>query len=132
MHLTWAGVASIHLHNYDEGIALLERALENTSAPTARFELPTMTQLVIAYRKSARDADAERVLKDCWRITEKLRVQGMDDPAFRARVAGLYAIAGDDEQALALLEDASQIGQPTLRYHRVNGVESSTIKTHNE
>lgn len=110
MHLTWAGVASIHLHNYDEGIALLERALENTSPPRARFELPTMTQLVIAYRKSARDADAERVLNDCWRITENLRAQGMDDPAFRARVAGLYAIAGDDEQALALLEDASRMG----------------------
>jgi TolB-like protein/tetratricopeptide (TPR) repeat protein len=110
MHLTWAGIAKIHLHDYDEGIAYLERALGDASAQWTRFQIPTMTRLVIAYRKSARDEEAEAILNKCWAIVEDMRQQGFDDPGFRVLIAGLYAVDGEIGEAISSLETAAAQG----------------------
>ena len=110
MHLTWAGTAKIHLHDYDEGIAQLERAMGDAALTRARFEVPTLTKLIIAYKKSARDKEAKRILAHCWETLEDMRRQGVDYPGFPVVIAGLYAVEGKPDDAIEMLEDAAARG----------------------
>jgi tetratricopeptide (TPR) repeat protein len=127
MHLTWAGIAKIHLHDYDQGVAYLERATVDSELPRDRFRIHAMANLAIAYGKSARDKEAKAILDQCRAIVEDMRRQGIDDPGLRVLIAGLFAIEGKTSDAIDLLESAAVQGWKNYRSIE-NGIEFDNLR----
>jgi TolB-like protein/predicted Zn-dependent protease len=110
MRLMWAGIGRVLLHDYDGGANLLERALVSDEARRSREDLPALTYLAMAYRQSARESEADRVLAQCRTIIEQARDEGMDDPRLDIFAAVVDAQSGAPSAALEALTRAVDRG----------------------
>jgi len=110
MRLMWAGIGRVLLHDYDGGANLLERALISDEARRSREDLPALTYLAMAYRQSARESEADRVLALCRIIIENARNESIDDPRLDIFTAVVEAQSGAGTAALEALARAVDRG----------------------
>lgn len=108
--LDWAGRGRVLMHDYDRGIALLERALETDEGRRQIKDLETLTFLAVAYQRSARDEAAREVVAQCETVLDSAHRQGAGGPRAALMTAAVSALAGRHDEALDQLQRTYDLG----------------------
>ncbi len=108
--LAWAGAGRVLMHDYDSGITLLERALDTDEGRRQVNDVETLTVLAIAYRRSAKENAARRVIAECNDLLDQGLRQGAGGPRTAVMAAAVAALDGRHDQALAHLQQAFELG----------------------
>lgn len=108
--LGWAGRGRVLMHDYDRGIALLERALETDEGRRQISDLETLTFLAVAYQRSARAEAARTIIAQCEDLLDRSRRQGAGGPRAALMEAAVSALAGHRDQAMDALQLAYDLG----------------------
>ena len=98
------------MHDYDRGIALLERALETDEGRRQISDLETLTFLAVAYQRSAREEAARTIIAQCEDLLDRSRRQGAGGPRAALMAAAVSALAGRGDQAMDALQLAYDLG----------------------
>ena len=108
--LAWAGRGRVLMHDYDRGIALLERALETDEGRRQIKDLEILTFLAVAYQRSAREEAAGEVVAQCEGLLDRSRRQGAGGPRAALMEAAVSTLAGRRDEALDQLQLAYDLG----------------------
>ena len=111
IYRTWAGIAAVLTHDYDTAITRLEAALEDGDIINHTPEdVEALTFLAVAYRKAARDGDAENVIARAEAVLARASSEGFAGPSMEVLKAYVAAARGRDGAAAAHLEAAARLG----------------------
>jgi hypothetical protein len=98
------------MHDYDSGIQLLERALETDEGRRQVKDVETLTVLAVAYRRSAKEDAARRVIAECEVLLDQARRQGAGGPRTELMASAVAALDGRSDEALDRLQQAFDLG----------------------
>jgi hypothetical protein len=111
IYRTWAGIAAVMTHDYDAAIERLESALgEGDIINHTPEDVESLTFLAVAYRRAARDEDAQRVLARAERIVDQAALEGFAAPFMDVLRAFVSGAGRRDDAAARHLRAAAQAG----------------------
>lgn len=108
----WRGISAVAKGNYLQAESDLIAAVggEEAIADVVFDDIEPLKYLAYAYQKTGRHDDAAALLQQCLQLGRQALEQGWNTPVSHVRIAGVYSLQGDVDNALRELELALAAG----------------------